>query len=1316
MSTANHWASVFERSLPEITRQAGAGVLRDLARTLSRRTAVDDVSALLAELDERLTAFADERSRARLVRETLRVADGQEQRRTALREAVDLLAARGARRGDRRALRRDLDEEALQDRLLRRVHDTRQPVEFLCRVLAAMNVSVSEATRLRSVRQRLLELGQDESQLWTLREAALYGVGACCTGDGDARERQGLLSLAVDARSDPWVQSAALGAWSGCTQDDVRVAEILGQVLVERHDDAHPDHFLFRARALRLAIRREVWPIVAWVAEHDDPSEHVRMAVVSGLAASPIQADTRRLIGLVRGREPSPQVRAAGALAAIDLGAHPRVGIRLIREALRGSEEMVSIVLSGLVYRQRPGLLGSAVAHERFEAWAPSLDKWIQDPDVSPDTRTDAAAVALGLHNAGDPARASVWDQVTRWAEDASEGAELTIRTALDQEAMLQVLAVVALSTRDLSATPVPGGYQIQHGTVPTPAIWRLLYEIMHPRTDKRQAISHIIDRVPRGPLLAPAGGMAEVTPTAVPGRPVCTPTSRWWHPDLPLPSWAAAAARRGRLEVFALPDVRMTVTPRRATSRLGAAQARYVRLARERDQASAGPASERVERYDRAMSRAGFRVRRHRQRAEAVVPALPLLPALAADAWSVFRDPVGTVEALWTAIPGARELLALDGNSLPQLGVFTAVLGAGWATTAGLRRRWDTRARRRLPLVIGGWGSRGKSGVERLKAAVFQELGYSVLSKTTGNEAMMVMGLPGRDPVEVFLYRPYDRASIVEQREVLHLADRMGVQVLLWECMALNPRYVSILQREWMRDDLTTITNTYPDHEDIQGPSGIDVAQVIAEVLPYNARAITTEQSMTPILAERARLRGTRLDALTPEAWQLLPPDLLARFPYQEHPRNIALVVALARTLGVPSDVALRAMADSVVPDLGVLKEYGPIQIDNKKVSYIVGNSANERAGFLSNWVRVGFDGSGADAGLLERRVLVVNNRRDRVPRQTIFAKVAAVDAPVDLLVVIGTNVSPFVHAWRKALETDLKPRWMARLGDPSELARVMSDRLRRPLLSRPQAEGAVRRLLPGADGVVGRVAKIFDAAAVDRPPAPRTPSRDLDATIDGWLAEVAWLQQVRKHRGVVPASVVQAGLAMISAQVLVLSDANIKGTAITQRIVEVHAEGSEVRILGAANIKGTGLDLVYKWVQVDRVKSLLTDALEREPARATRALRSLRAIELSALDKGEILSRLEGRVEDFADNEQRLDAEALLQSARAASGPAGRSSWASSPLGQVWKVIRTNFDIGAVTRRNRADQLIADLGHRRIGLSRAAAVARDVVERQKA
>src|SRR3546814_17442539 len=75
-------------------------------------------------------------------------------------------------------------------------------------------------------------------------------------------------------------------------------------------------------------------------------------------------------------------------------------------------------------------------------------------------------------------------------------------------------------------------------------------------------------------------------------------------------------------------------------------------------------------------------------------------------------------------------------------------------------------------------------------------------------------------DLTEMFLFRPYDKATIWEQFSLLRTSRGLKAQVFLWECMGLNPSYVRVLQQDWMRDDIGTITNTYPDHEDVQGRS----------------------------------------------------------------------------------------------------------------------------------------------------------------------------------------------------------------------------------------------------------------------------------------------------------------------------------------------------------------------------------------------------------------------------------------------------------------------------------------------------------------
>jgi len=163
-------------------------------------------------------------------------------------------------------------------------------------------------------------------------------------------------------------------------------------------------------------------------------------------------------------------------------------------------------------------------------------------------------------------------------------------------------------------------------------------------------------------------------------------------------------------------------------------------------------------------------------------------------------------------------------GNTIFELALFLLA-----ATVYFLGRHYKSsrdivRARAKIPVMIGGWGTRGKSGTERIKAALFNALGYSVFSKTTGTEAMFVAGPRYGQLTEMFLFRPYDKATIWEQGDVIKIAAGLKADIFLWECMALTPDYVQVLQRDWMRDDLATITNTYPDHEDLQGPAGIDI------------------------------------------------------------------------------------------------------------------------------------------------------------------------------------------------------------------------------------------------------------------------------------------------------------------------------------------------------------------------------------------------------------------------------------------------------------------------------------------------------------
>jgi poly-gamma-glutamate synthase PgsB/CapB len=549
---------------------------------------------------------------------------------------------------------------------------------------------------------------------------------------------------------------------------------------------------------------------------------------------------------------------------------------------------------------------------------------------------------------------------------------------------------------------------------------WRVLHELRNPAPNKRQAFRHTVGRAYQGAVRAHPGNLDEATATTVPGERVAVDSEGTWCRhlplvddllDLPLRGGSVdVASSFGTARIHAPPTLWGRLRARAVLSRRYRAWAN-LRLASLR----ATEPRERRRYLEAAAQELGIRTEFLPLRDDAAALALhgsveTLFPTSAARAL-----PAGPV-ALATLGPlaAAREWLSANSyyfesateNSQRALTLFITGLASVFVVRGYQKRRQIEAARAAVPLTIGGWGTRGKSGTERLKAAMFDGLGYNVFVKTTGCEAMFIHSAPLQKPVEIFIYRPYDKATIWEQMAMIRLASRLHADVFMWECMALNPKYVQLLQHDWMRDDLVTLTNSYPDHEDIQGPVGFNVAQVITEFIPKRSTLITSEMQYLPLFADRARARGTTMHAITDRDAELISDEVLDLFPYREHPRNIALVGRMAEELGLERTYAQMLMAANVVPDLGVLKAYPRCRVRGRYLTFVCGNSANERTGFINNWRRMKCDQLSMTEAPTRLVVTVVNNRADRVSRSEVFARILVRDVAFDRHVLIGTNL----------------------------------------------------------------------------------------------------------------------------------------------------------------------------------------------------------------------------------------------------------------------------------------------------------------------
>ena len=700
---------------------------------------------------------------------------------------------------------------------------------------------------------------------------------------------------------------------------------------------------------------------------------------------------------------------------------------------------------------------------------------------------------------------------------------------------------------------------------------------------------------------------------------------------------------------------------------------------------------------------------------------------------------------------------LSLAGNGQLALAFFLVAFAVLFFAGAYRKRAAIYRAREKLPLSIGGWGTRGKSGTERLKAAMFHGLGYEVTVKTTGCEAMLIHNVPDQPPHEIFIFRSYDKSTIWEQRDTVENAAALGSEVFLWECMALQPEFVRLLQQDWMRDDYVTLTNAFPDHEDVQGPTGADVAECISAFIPKGSQLLTSEQEFLPLFEQRAKERGTAVDALGPHDGDLIAADVLALFPYNEHPRNIALTAKLADHLGIERDLAVATMAEHVVPDLGVLKTYPSAVVRGRTLAFINGMSANERTGFLNNWNRMALGAKDVESMPGEAIVTVVNNRWDRVARSEVFARILVEDAVVDAHVLIGTNLRGlrryidealrrYCAAIEVAVDTDREGVALGRLATLMARQRVPT----------PQPARIVERVLHYAAGAGltvdrGQLIAIAEHAVASSPSADLSLAairEDISALFES-LAFTAGghapgpevcepADDVREHCVRMASRIaLHARLAarannadfnalvrvayreLFEDQLVTIENPNETGDGVIDRCARAVPPGTNVSVMGIQNIKGTGLDFVYRWLALDTTMQRLSKLGDDDREARLQALRELDGFEdYGMVDAGVAASILSHYARRSLDEDEAAHVHSALERVRGVHADRKRAlaeAATNDIRAKIVAGIETLLDpIDSVRRRRRASAIMRDLIDHRISHGRAAKEMRALYDRQ--
>jgi poly-gamma-glutamate synthase PgsB/CapB len=295
---------------------------------------------------------------------------------------------------------------------------------------------------------------------------------------------------------------------------------------------------------------------------------------------------------------------------------------------------------------------------------------------------------------------------------------------------------------------------------------------------------------------------------------------------------------------------------------------------------------------------------------------------------------------------------------------------------------------RDKIPFRVHVNGIRGKSTITRYVSAVFREARYHTFGKTTGSAAR-ILRPDGQD----YDFKRRGYANVNEQVKMLKNFARQKAEVVVLECMAVNPDYAKWLEDKVTRAHIGIITNVRYDHPDQMGYTLEEIAESLSNTIPENGILITAEYNLKllEIIYNRAKQRNTKV--IVANNHQVSSQDLEG-FTHFAHEENIAIGYEIAKLFNISKERALRAM-QSAPPDPGAFQiEY--LQFQERTIAWANLFAVNDRESFISVCLKL------FQQLANYTKVAILNNRSDRPERVELFTGLVK-ELEFDKVVTLG-------------------------------------------------------------------------------------------------------------------------------------------------------------------------------------------------------------------------------------------------------------------------------------------------------------------------
>jgi gamma-polyglutamate synthase len=296
------------------------------------------------------------------------------------------------------------------------------------------------------------------------------------------------------------------------------------------------------------------------------------------------------------------------------------------------------------------------------------------------------------------------------------------------------------------------------------------------------------------------------------------------------------------------------------------------------------------------------------------------------------------------------------------------------------------------IPVRIHVNGTRGKSSVTRLIGAGLRAGGISNITKVTGTFPRLIL----EDGTETYIHRKA-AANILEQLSIVKFAASRNVRAIVMECMALQPRYQTITERQMIHSNISVMTNVRLDHIDIMGHTLPEIAETMGRTIPKNEHLFSAENVIPDILKKMADKQNTVSHFVD---FQSVSLEEMKGFGYIEHRENVALALAVCEHLGIEREKALKGMYRAI-PDAGVLRGY-KVEAFKKNMVFYNAFAANDPDSTMMIWQKIR-----DEIGFAGTRIVLLNTRQDRLDRARQLAEMVAVKiaGEADFLMLMGQS-----------------------------------------------------------------------------------------------------------------------------------------------------------------------------------------------------------------------------------------------------------------------------------------------------------------------